>query len=115
MTPSDLPPPDTIVEYPNDEFGPLMFHYATENCARGYIAKEQGYDCMFLHMDHDLSLDDPIYSAYFDEGSDKAVGKWQPTKPGDGWKLVGKCDTDDGPVATFIRAIGWEPSDGQCT
>ena len=51
--------------------------------------------------------------AGFDDALDAAIDstrttpltRWQPTEQGDGWRLVGKHDTEVGPVALFIRPL----------
>lgn len=59
-----------------------------------------GYECAFVCFDDDA--DDERVEAY-NEG-DPCVKAWAPTVPdGDGWILVAKYGTEDGPYAMFAR------------
>lgn len=49
---------------------------------------------------------DELVEVYFEHDDLTAPTLWTPTPPdGDGWILIGKYDTDDGPMAMFIRKI----------
>lgn len=104
IQPSDLPPPDTIIDYGDGQFGPLMLHYAIEGQDIRQIMSDAGFDSVFLSMEHDLGGDDdhPLIKSYFDDGASDVCVHWQP-KTVEGWKLVGKHDTEDGPIAIFVR------------
>lgn len=97
-----IPPPDAIVRYPDGSFGPIMFHYASEGCTAKDIARENGFDCRCLEMQDDLADDDPLYIDYFEKGASDVVRRWKPPEI-EGWRLVGKHDSEDGPVAFYIR------------
>lgn len=60
-----------------------------------------GYEGDWVFMDGDA--DEKLVDAYFEDG-EPSCAAWTPTKPeGDGWLLVGIWDTEDGPVALFVR------------
>lgn len=101
----DLPPADTIIGYGDSGFGPLFLHWATEDTDVGQAAKEAGFDILLLNMDEDLGSDHQLCVDHFEYGQDAAVSlrRWQPTEQGDGWLLSGMHDTEDGPVALFLR------------
>lgn len=104
MAPDALPPPDTIIDYADGQFGPLMFHYAAEGQRFDDIAREAGFETHFLSMEDDLASDDhPLMVEHFTDGQNTALPKWTPTSPGDDWKLVAKYDTEEGPMACFVR------------
>ena len=103
MLPSELPPPDTRIEYTNGQFGPLMLHYLVEGQNPEDVLSENGYEARWLTMEEDLHDDDhPLMKAHFEEGADDTCERWDPT-PQPGWALAGIHDTEDGPVALFIR------------
>lgn len=99
-----LPAPDDLVLYPDMSFEPVMFHYSAETCKPHDIAKAHGFELAVDTMESQLSDDDPLYIDYFENGCGDALRKWTPEAK-DGWKLVGKSDTEDGPVAFYIRKI----------
>lgn len=104
LTPADLPPADAVIDYGEGRIGPVMLHWLVEGQDAEHIAREAGFDCMWLPMDEDLRHDDPIYVDHFEYGADDTLARWQPTPPAaPGWKLVGKHDTEDGPVALWVR------------
>lgn len=105
IKPADLPAPDTIIDYGDAGFCPLFAHYLPEGCDIRHAATEAGFECRFLNMDDDLPDEHPVYVDYFEYGSAKALREWQPTQQGDGWKLVGQWDTEDGPTALFVRPL----------
>lgn len=96
-----VPAPDAIVCYPDWSFMPVMFHYAAETDKPQDIARHHGFDLHVAEMGGQLPDDDPRVVAY-ENGSGDAMRLWLPSAI-DGWKLVGKSDTEDGPVAFYIR------------
>jgi hypothetical protein len=75
----------------------------------GYISDRLlnafGFESEMVLMEDDLDREDPFSVAYF-EGGEADITDWNPSAPqGDGWKLVGKWDSEDGPVALFVRPI----------
>lgn len=94
-----MPKPDSLV---SDEYGNVlaaMFYYAPGEYY-GEIAEMCGFECRTLRMEHDVDEDDPRWRRYCD--GDDVTNEWEPTVP-DGWTFGDKSDTDDGPVAIFIR------------
>jgi hypothetical protein len=102
LKPKDLPAPDTLIEYPDGAFGPLMFHFSTEGDSAKAIAADQGFDYSWVEMGDVLSDDDTLSIEYFAEGKPDVVGRWTPPER-EGWTLVGKNDSENGPVAHYIR------------
>lgn len=99
-----MPAPDDIVLYPDLSFSPVMFHYAAETCKPHDIAKTHGFELAVDTMESQLADDDPLYVAYFENGCGDVMNKWKPEAK-DGWKLVGKNDHADGPIAFYIRKL----------
>ena len=110
IKPSDLPAPDTVIDYGNGSFGPVMFHYLHEDVSWVTVAREEGFECRVLTLDEDYAKqpDHPILQAY-EEGED-VLAQWDPSDQGDGWKLVLKADTEDGPLAIFVRPLEEAPA-----
>lgn len=101
LKPEELPAPDTLIDYGNGTFGPLMFHFATEDDKPSFIANNQGFDHMHIEMFDVMDDDDPLVIEY-GEGSPNVIGKWTPPER-DGWTLIGRNDSENGPVAHYIR------------
>ena len=106
---AQMPPPDAVVEYGNGWIGPAMLHYATDDGDPVAIARDAGFDCLFLSMEEDLGPEYPYVVAYLD-GCDHLLAAWEPSEQGDGWRLVGKGDSEEGPIAMFVRPIEEAPS-----
>lgn len=108
-TKATAPAPDDIVIYPSGEFGPMMFHYLHEGVDTRLIARENGFEIMWLDLFDDVDEIDPAMRAYDAGDIAKTIELWNPATPA-GWKLVGVHDAEDGPCATFIRPIPPEPA-----
>lgn len=65
------------------------------------LCRELGFDVTAVGMEDDA----PELSDAWGEDEDMtAPTRWTPTPPaGDGWMLVAKYDTEDGPYAMFVR------------
>lgn len=101
---TELPAPDTVIDYGEAGFGPLFLHWMPEGGDIGRACGELGFDCQIVPMEFDLEPEHPLWIAYYEEGDAKPVRDWEPTPPdGEGWQLVGQWDQEDGPVALFIR------------
>lgn len=96
-----IPDADARVVYPNGSFGPMMFHYLSEGCSLKHVAQENGFDLRVIAMNDLLAEDDPLAIEYAD-GSSDVVRKWAPPEM-DGWSLSAKHDTEDGPVAIYLK------------
>lgn len=60
-----------------------------------------GIDAAFIHMENDVAGD--TYDRYFASNSANC-SMWTPSAPtGDGWLLLEIYDTEDGPVALYVR------------
>ncbi|MFP3652252.1 MULTISPECIES: DUF551 domain-containing protein [Burkholderia] len=60
-----------------------------------------GIEAAFVHMENDVDCD--TYNQYFASNSANC-SLWAPSAPaGDGWLLLEIYDTEDGPVALFVR------------
>lgn len=57
---------------------------------------ELGIERYWLHSECDAGFDEE--TMYDDHG----FGRWRPS-PGDGWRTACMFDTEDGPVALFVR------------
>jgi hypothetical protein len=72
-----------------------------------------GFESRFIELGDDVDEDHPAYVRYFDAGG-TGIHDWAPTVPeGDGWKHVGSWDTEDGPVAMFVRPVANPPADAR--
>ena len=100
----DDPEADAIVCYHDHTFLPLMFHFAGECCNFRQIAEQNGFMLKVVAMADALDAENPLVIEYYESGSVEVVGKWQPSKL-TGWDLVGKDNTEDGPVAYYIRPL----------
>lgn len=106
--PQTMPAPDQTVLRKDGTETVAMFFYAPSEHPLDEIAAEYGFDSTFLGMEDDPEADDALYDEW-DKATNTADGKpndvirtWHPTL-GDGWKLAEKYDTEDGPIACFIR------------
>ena len=73
----------------------------------GIVSREKllaaGWESAFVAMEYDVTDDE--FDAWMERGEPGAPG-WTPTIPnGDGWQLVARYDTEDGPAAMFVRQL----------
>jgi hypothetical protein len=105
LTYADLPPPETIVELEDGSISALMFVYACEDASYNIIASEQGFAAMAVELVDDE--EDPLWQAYdkAETSEDYAAvfRAWRPTPPTPEWTLAYTGDSEDGPVAIFIK------------
>jgi hypothetical protein len=96
------------IEVKRDEKG-MWFHPSfpwndipDETDFRPFI-KRWGYECAFVCLESDAP--DEIVERYANS-NDPDCGYWNPTKPkGDDWILGAIYDTEDGPVACWLRPL----------
>jgi hypothetical protein len=95
---TEMPAPDTIVNCKNR--GPIaaMFFYAAGEQDLGEIASEHGFEMRVVTME---DTDDEL-SERWANGDDKALSEWNPPAT-EGWALAAKIDTEDGPIAIYIK------------
>lgn len=75
---------------------------AEDSDLRPYI-KEWGYECRFNSLDSDAP--DEIIERYADS-NEPDCSYWTPNTPdGDGWFLGAIYDTEEGPVACWMRPL----------
>lgn len=93
-----LPPPDNMgfffhPDIPGEE----------ESDDVKQMCKDLGFDSYFVALEYD----DPIlFDAWGEEEDYDAPLRWEPTKPdGEGWLLVAKYDTEDGPYSMFVKPL----------
>lgn len=108
----DMPAPDQLVRYEDGTIAPAMFHYSTEGCDPNAIAQEAGFEIGYTSLENDENGEDAwdAYERITEAAPDapaieEVFDMWTPTPPDGGWKLVGKHDTEDGPMAVFVRPI----------
>ncbi|MCX5478488.1 hypothetical protein OSH08_05700 [Kaistia geumhonensis] len=101
IKPDAMPSPETLIDYGNGEVGAVMFYYAAEGQDYGEIAREHGFSFRILWLEDDADADQELLVAY-EEGAGDICARWNPKIP-DGFQLAAKHDTEDGPVAIFIR------------
>ncbi len=98
---AEMPAPETLVAYHDGVVGAAMFHYAAEGSDHAAIAREHSFEHRELWLEHDAEADEALTKAYEDGASD-ICARWHPSVP-EGWLLGAKHDTEDGPIAVFIR------------
>ncbi len=101
---SVIPALDKVVKYSDGMYGPVLFHYAREGADLKSFARAAGFDLAFVLMQED-EPDGPRLIERYNSGRhfERMMLVWRPTAPGPEWKLVGQSDSDDGPVAIFMR------------
>lgn len=63
-----------------------------------------GFSVSVVDFENDASED--LLDAYYGRNEETAVGSWSPSAPnGDGWQLVAKYGSEDGPCALFVQPI----------
>jgi len=97
---ADMPAPDTIVKSKNGDIA-AMFFYAAAEQDLGEIAAEHGFNTRVTTMESDC---ENLQERWEDGAGDMAalMDEWQPVTP-EGWTFGAKLDTEDGPIAIFIR------------
>lgn len=85
-----------------DKFG-FTFHPDLDLfSADGYYDSTVLWHAGFRFCQITLESDDPdLLQRYYEDPL--ALTRWNPEPPSSGWRLVGLYDTDDNPVAIFIR------------
>ena len=67
------------------------------------LCKELGFEVAGVEMESDAP---ELSDAWHEDEDMTAPTRWTPTPPaGDGWILVAKGDTEDGPSAMFVRPL----------
>jgi len=67
------------------------------------LCKSIGFDVAVVDMEGDNEL---LSDAWHEDEDLTAPARWTPTPPnGEGWSLVAKYDTEDGPYAMFVRPL----------
>ena len=107
---NDMPAPDQIVAYSDGSFAPAMFHFLHEGIDVRDIARENGFVTSFLSFESVVDEDDPLARRYEDGDAD-VVKDWTPPDGTDGWTLSGKYDTEDGPVAIYLKPLAAQSKD----
>ena len=109
LKPDQLPAPTTLIEYHDGAFGALMFHYATDGENLKALADQQGFELHSLLLDDDdreeVAALRSRFNANFDDQTahvETLVADWSPPERG-GFALVAKWDTEDGPIALYVR------------
>lgn len=104
--PARLPAPDEIgffmhPDVPGDD----------ESDDVATMIREMGFEFSLVDFDSDGDEDD-VHAWWFahdgltNEDMKSCMDRWNPTPPdGEGWILVSKHDTEDGPHALFVRPV----------
>jgi hypothetical protein len=67
------------------------------------LCKALGFDVAVVDMEGD---NEQLADAWHEDEDLTAATRWTPTPPnGEGWALIAKFDTEDGPHAMFVRPI----------
>ena len=65
------------------------------------MLRDLGYSAAVVEFEYDAT--DKLHDDYYEREDQTAVGRWTPSAPdGDGWMLVAKYETEDGPQALFV-------------
>jgi len=107
MKSTDMPSPDTVLEYPNGNIGLAMFYYEMpEDTDAEAVARENGFESEFVYLENDEREEAVKLFEEYENGSDGQVisNRWNPEVP-DGWTFAGANDTEDGPIAMFVRRL----------
>lgn len=102
-----MPPGDALVACGGGQILPAMFFYAIEGANYSDIAKENGFNPLFVGFeadDHDTTEAADAWIAAYDAEPDKVLAEWMPSTP-DGYTFGGKWHTEDGLCACFLRPI----------
>lgn len=105
---SALPPATQLVALPDNMVEPLMFRFSLESDDPAAIAREHGFEVKWRELE---GQDEALYAEYLeDAGNDigAIMARWQPEVP-EGFAFGGKWDTDDGPIALFLKPVPREP------
>jgi hypothetical protein len=81
-----------------------MFYFLPEGAEVPVVCEEQGYEYQVVGLNADAPQE--LQDAYW-AGADgeEIVRQWEPATP-DGWLPASKHDSEDGPIAIFVRPIG---------
>lgn len=95
---------DPARQPPRDRYGftahPDLALFANEGTADADALSKAGFSLEFVLLESDAP---ELLDAYHG-GDSTALARWFPTPPElDGWHLVGLYDTDNDPVAVFVR------------
>ena len=83
------------------------------------MIRDMGFDFSLVDFDSDGDEDDVntwrfAHDGLTDNDMKSCMDRWSPTQPaGEGWILVSKYDTEDGPNALFVRPIQAEAGGGK--
>jgi hypothetical protein len=106
LAPGQMPPPAAIVDLPKGAFVPAMFWYRGEASTWGDLKRIAATHDLYLRrslMQDELDDDHPTARHYIDGDSD--LTPWQPAPPGPEFLLLGKLDTEEGPLAIWARPL----------
>ncbi|WP_342705198.1 hypothetical protein OHZ10_29410 [Burkholderia arboris] len=93
--------PREIMRYEDGTLSHPAVPYLDEDVNYETFFAAFGIDAAFIHMENDVDGD--TYDQYFASNSANC-SFWTPSAPaGDGWLLLEIYDTEDGPVALYVR------------
>lgn len=108
---TDMPAPDLIVRYDDGTFAPAMFHYLHEGVDIRAIAREHNFELKHAFMEDVLDEDDPLALRYeADSGDASIIRDWSPPEF-EGWRIVGKYESEDGPIAIYLCPVAKNSSE----
>lgn len=91
---------DGLVCHPDIDLIYELLGVDDEGEASNRFIKELGYKSYQVHME----VDAPVLADRYFENESTNCSQWTPSKPdGEGWLLVCIVDTEDGPVACYVR------------
>ncbi len=95
FAPSRLPARDARGFFWHPDMNIVAFDESIEWDTSKGIAKLLGFELANIYLDYDV-----------DDEAEYDVNTWKPEAPsGEGWNLVAVADSEDGPVAYFVRAL----------
>lgn len=106
-----FPAPNRMISTPDGGCVMEMIRHLDEG-ADGYdlrmVAVAHGFEAASSYF-RDINDNEDLSDRY-EDGDETVVGDWHPLAPADGYILAAKFDTEDGPVAWFIRPLMMEPT-----
>lgn len=95
-----MPAPDTVIYGSDGMSWPAMFQYAGEGDDAAFIADQNGFEILYLYLEDDS---EELFETYMNDSDfQKLFEAWKPAPPV-GWNFGGAYDTEDGPIAIFLK------------
>lgn len=68
------------------------------------MCRALGFNVAVVEFEYDA--EDNLHDEFYEREDETAVGRWNPGQPdGEGWQLVAKFNTEQGPCAMFVQSL----------